>query len=409
MVLYRLLQGMFGAALVPLSQAILLDIYPIEQRGSAMAIWGVGVMVGPILGPTLGGYLTDAYNWRWVFYVNLPFGLLAFLGLSAFLPETLKNGKLRFDWIGFGVLSLGIAALQLMLDRGQQKDWFGSDEIIIEAVLACVGFYLFTVHMLTAEKPFIAPSIFADRNFLSGFLFMFVIGMVLLASSALLAPYLENLAGYPVLTAGLLMAPRGAGTMVAMMVAGRLSNRVDPRLVMLGGIGLIALSLWEMTGWTPDIDAWTLTRNSVIQGMGLGFVFIPLQVVAFGTLPAALRTDGTALISLVRNVGSAVGISVVSFLLTQNTQVMHAELSEHVTAFNRLFELPAIHQMWNLATVTGRAALDSEVTRQASIIAYVDDFKFMLLVTLASAPLLLMMRTARRTPAADAGHAAVLD
>jgi DHA2 family multidrug resistance protein len=366
-------------------------------------------MVGPILGPTLGGYLTDAYNWRWVFYVNLPFGLLAFLGLWAFLPETLKNSKLRFDWIGFGVLSLGIAALQLMLDRGQQKDWFGSNEIIIEAVLACVGFYLFVVHMLTAEKPFITPRIFADRNFLSGFLFMFVIGMVLLASSALLALYLENLAGYPVLTAGLLMAPRGIGTMAAMMIAGRISNRADPRLVMLGGIGLIALSLWEMTGWTPDVDAWTLTRNSVIQGMGLGFVFIPLQVVAFGTLPAALRTDGTALISLVRNVGSAVGISVVSFLLTQNTQAVHAELSEHVTAFNRLFELPVIRQMWNLATVTGRAALDSEVTRQASIIAYVDDFKFMLLVTLASAPLLLMMRTARRTPAADAGHAAVLD
>jgi DHA2 family multidrug resistance protein len=408
MVLYRLLQGMFGAALVPLSQAIMLDIYPIEQRGSAMAIWGVGVMVGPILGPTLGGYLTDAYNWRWVFYVNLPFGLLAFLGLWAFLPETMKNSKLRFDWIGFAVLSLGIAALQLMLDRGQQKDWFGSNEIVIEAVLACAGFYLFIVHMLTAEKPFITPRIFADRNFLSGFLFMFVIGMVLLASSALLAPYLENLAGYPVLTAGLLMAPRGVGTMVAMMVAGRLTNRVDPRLIMLGGIAFIALSLWEMTGWTPDVDAWTLTRNSVIQGMGLGFVFIPLQVVAFGTLPPALRTDGTALISLVRNIGSAVGISIVSFLLAQNTQAVHAELSEHVTAFNRLFELPAIRQVWNLATLTGRAALDSEVTRQASIIAYVDDFKFMLLVTLASAPLLMMMRTARRAPAADAGHA-VLD
>ena len=407
MVLYRLLQGMFGAALVPLSQAVMLDIYPPEQRGSAMAIWGMGVMVGPILGPTLGGYLTDAYNWRWVFYVNLPFGVLAFLGLLAFLPETTRNNGLKFDWIGFAVLSLGVGALQLMLDRGEQKDWFGSDEIIIEATLAAVGLYLFVAHMLTAEKPFINPRIFSDRNFLSGLLMMFVVGMILLASSALLAPYLQNLAGYPVFTAGLLMAPRGVGTMVAMLAAGRLANRLDGRAIMLVGIVLIALSLWDMTSWTPDVDTWTLTVNSVVQGLGLGFVFIPLQVIAFGTLPPFFRTDGTALFSLVRNVGSAIGISVTSFLLAQNTQTVHAELTEHVTAFNRLFDQPIVHRLWDLGTVAGRAALNQEVTRQASIIAYVDDFRLMFLVTLTAIPLLLLMRTpkATRNPA----EAAVLD
>jgi MFS transporter, DHA2 family, multidrug resistance protein len=407
MVIYRLLQGMFGAALVPLSQAVMLDIYPQEQRGSAMAIWGIGVMVGPILGPTLGGYLTDAYNWRWVFYVNLPFGVLAFLGLAAFLPETTRNPALKFDWIGFAVLSLGVGALQLMLDRGAQKDWFGSDEIITEATLACVGLYLFVAHMATAEKPFISARIFADRNFVSGLLMMFVVGMILLASSALLAPYLQNLAGYPVFTTGLLMAPRGVGTMVAMLVAGRIANRVDARLTMLLGIGLIALSLWDMVGWTPDVDAWTLTVISVIQGMGLGFVFIPLQVVAFASLPPASRTDGTALFSLVRNVGSAIGISVTSFLLAQNTQAVHAELTEHVTAFNRLFDQPIVHRLWDLATVTGRAALNQEVTRQASIIAYVDDFKLMLLITLLAIPLLLLMRPPRAVR--NAGGAAALD
>ena len=408
MVLYRLLQGMFGAALVPLSQAVMLDIYPAEQRGSAMAIWGVGVMVGPILGPTLGGYLTDVYDWRWVFYVNLPFGVLAFVGLSAFLPETTRNGALRFDWIGFAALSLGVGALQLMLDRGEQKDWFGSNEIVIEALLAGVGIYLFVVHMLTAEKPFISRRIFADRNFLSGFLMMFVVGMILLASSALLAPYLQNLAGYPVFTAGLLMAPRGVGTMIAMLVAGRIANRADPRLTMLFGIGLIALSLWDMMGWTPDVDVWTLTVNSAVQGLGLGFVFIPLQVVAFGTLPPFFRTDGAALISLVRNVGSAIGISVTAFLLARNTQTMHAELTEHVTPFNRLFDQPIVHRLWDLGTVAGRAALNQEVTRQASIIAYADDFKLMFLVTLTAIPLLLLMRAPKAKPG-GAGKPVAMD
>ena len=240
MVVFRLLQGVFGAALVPLSQATMLDIYPAEQRGSAMAIWGMGVMVGPILGPTLGGYLTDAYNWRWVFYVNLPFGIAAVAGLALFLKDTERNASLRFDWLGFAVLSLGIGALQLMLDRGEQKDWFSSPEIVVETVLAGLGIYLFIVHLFTAKKPFIPPRIFNDRNFLSGLLLMFAIGMILLASSALLAPYLQTLGGYPVATAGLLMAPRGVDTMIAMLIAGRLSSRVDPRLNMHAGNQMLA-------------------------------------------------------------------------------------------------------------------------------------------------------------------------
>ena len=315
-VLFRTLQGVFGAALVPLSQATILDIFPPAQRGQAMAIWVMGVIVGPILGPTLGGYLTDFYNWRWVFYINLPFGILAIAGLWIFMKDPDREAVQHFDFIGFAVLSLGLGALQLMLDRGEFKDWFGSTEIIVYAVLCGLGFYLFLVHMLTADAPLIPPRIFRDMNFVAGLLMIFLVGMLILAIAALLAPYLQTLSGRSVVNTGLLLAPRGAGTMIGVILAGRLANRIDPRWMMLAGILLIAATLWEMTGWTPDIDAWSLSRNSMIQGFGLGIVFTPLQVVAFATLPAEMRTDGTSLFSLLRNVGLAIGVSVTSVVLT---------------------------------------------------------------------------------------------
>jgi DHA2 family multidrug resistance protein len=404
MVVFRLLQGMFGAALVPLSQVTMLDLYPIEQRGNAMAIWGMGVMVGPILGPTLGGYLTDIYNWRWVFYINLPFGIVAAAGLWLFMQDTGRNSRLQFDWTGFAVLSLGIGALQLMLDRGEQLDWFGSTEIMIEAVLAGLGTYLFIVHMLTADKPFIPPALFRDANFVSGILVMLAMGMVLLASSALLAPYLQNLSGYSVSQAGLLMVPRGVGTMIAMLIAGRSVNRIDPRLLILAGVVMLAGTMWEMAGWTPNVSAWSLTVTTLIQGVGLGFVFIPLNVISFGTLPPELRTDGTAMFSLMRNVGGAIGISITSFLLAQNTQIIHARIAEQVTPFNRMLQSGGAYLFWNMTKPQGLAALNTEITRQAQIMAYANDFMLMFLVSLTVALLLLFMRRPKmRTMPAEHG------
>jgi len=430
MVLFRLLQGVFGAALVPLSQATMLDIYPPEQRGSAMAVWGMGVMVGPILGPTLGGYLTELYNWRWVFYVNLPFGVIATAGMVIFLPKGRVQSELKFDWTGFAVLALGVGALQLMLDRGETKDWFGSAEVITEAVLACVGLYLFVVHMVLAEKPFLPVTIFKDRNFAASLVVMFSVGMVLLATSALLAPWLQNLGGYPVEAAGLLMAPRGLGTMAAMLVAGRLSNRVDPRLLIALGIVLLSFTLWQQTGWTPAVSQWDLVTNTVIQGAGLGFVFIPLQVIAFATVPAQFRGDGTALLALFRNVGSAIGVSLTSTLLARNLQVAHANLSESVTPFNRALQvgrfvqpiLNPVHPLLNgqvvvpggimpmgqmLNPLTAPAQfLDSIINQQALAIAYLDDFKFLLLTTLPTLLLLLLMRRPAKV-VIEPGHAAM--
>ena len=407
MVVFRLLQGAFGAALVPLSQSTMLDIYPPEQRGSAMAIWGMGVMVGPILGPTLGGYLTENLNWRWVFYVNLPFGILALLGLMFFLPKGESQSGRRFDWFGFGVLALGVGALQIMLDRGELLNWFGSTEIIVESVLAGLGLYLFLVHMATAERPFIPPRIFRDRNFAAGLGIMFAVGVILFATSALLAPYLQTLGNYPVFTAGLAMAPRGLGTMAAMFVAGRLASRFDPRKVMAIGVLILSWTLWEMTGWTPDVSMRTLVTATILQGVGLGFVFIPLNLVAFATLDPAMRTDGTSLISLLRNLGSAIGISAMSAMLTRNTQIVHSDLAMHVSPLNRVFDMPAIHRWWDPSTIPGAALLNQEITRQASIIAYADDFWLLMVLALSMLVLLPLMKRPPKAAAPDPAHAAM--
>lgn len=411
MVVFRLLQGVFGAALVPLSQAVMLDIYPPEQRGSAMAIWGVGVMIGPILGPTLGGWLTEQYNWRWVFFVNLPFGILAVAGMLAFLPKAPVNAGLKFDWTGFAVLAFGIGALQMMLDRGQDKDWFGSGEIIAEAVLAGLGTYLFVVHLLLAPKPFIPAGLFRDRNFTASLVVMFAVGVVLLATSALLAPWLQTLEGYPVETAGFVMAPRGIGTMAAMLIAGRLSSRMDPRWIMIFGVLLLVWTLDQAAGWVPGLSDTKLILTLMVQGASLGFVFIPLNVVAFATLPPQWRTDATSLLSLFRNVGSAIGVSVTSFVLAHNVQQLHAEFGAYVTPFNRALQTGgAVTRLLNPMTGAGARLLDGMVNNQAQIVAYIDDYKLMMWTTLPTIILLLIMRkpgTPNRAQKTEAAHVAM--
>ena len=397
MVIFRVLQGMFGAALVPLSQSTMMDIYPSEKRGQAMAIWGMGVMIGPILGPTLGGYLTNVFNWRYVFYINLPFGVLAVAGLMIFMPRSHPNFNMRFDWIGFAVLSLGIGGIQMMLDRGQNQDWFTSPEVIAEAVLGGLGLYLFAVHMVTGKKPFIPPAMFKDRNFTTGALVMFAAGTVLVSSSSLMAPWLQTLANYPVETAGLIMGPRGIGTMVAMLTGGRLVALIDPRKVMASGVLMLIWSIWEMTAWTPDISQTRIVLTIMIQGAGLGLLFIPLQVLAFATLPAQFRTDGASLFSLFRNLGAAIGVSVTSSVLVHNTQALHEEIGGAVNPFNRalLHSGGAVARLWDPATQHGAAMLDRVIHQQAQIIAYADDYKMMIFTTAPILLLLLLMRRSR--------------
>ena len=394
MVVFRILQGVCGAALAPLSQATMLDIYTFEQRAQAMAIFGVGIMVGPIMGPTLGGYLTDAFDWRWVFYVNLPFGIVATVGLVLFMPATPVRAELRFDWTGFAVLALGVGALQMLLDRGQTVDWFSAQEIVIEAVLAGLCLYLFVVHMCLADKPFIPIAVFQDRNFAAAAAMMFCTGMIMMASSALLAPFLQNLAGYPVSTAGAAMAPRGVGTMVAMLIAGRIGGRhFDQRKLMAFGLLLLGWTLYSMSEWTPDMSERQMVTVLVIQGFAMGFIFNPMTVVAFATLPPQYRGDAAALQNLSRNIGAAIGVSITSFTLTRSTQISHADMAAGITPFNRTLQHhDAVTQLLNPASVPGAELLDAMITRQAQIIAFSNDYLMMSFIIVPPLILLLFMR-----------------
>jgi DHA2 family multidrug resistance protein len=403
-VLFRILQGAFGAALVPLSQSVLMGINPKERQGSAMALFGMAVMVGPVLGPVLGGWLTENYSWRWCFYINLPIGVVAFLGMTVFLPDSERKPGEKLDWFGFGTLSIAIAAMQVLLDRGEQKDWFGSGEIWIEAIVAASAFYLFLVHTFTTNAPFVRPALFRDRNFLAGTLFIAIVGLTYYASLALQPPYLQNLMNYPVVTAGIVLGPRGVGTMLAMVVVGRLIGRLDTRVLLGVGLGLTAWAFYAMTGWTPDVSQREIVIVGLVQGIGLGFLFVPLTTVSLATLPPEQRTEGSGLFNLARNIGASVGISVVNALLTSNAQVNHAEIAAHVAAVNRAFEQPTVTQFLNPVTAAGRAALDALITQQAQIIAYIDDYKLLMIATLAVVPLLIVFKKSKDR---GGGHAAV--
>jgi MFS transporter, DHA2 family, multidrug resistance protein len=390
-VLARLAQGLSGAALIPMSQATLLDINPPERHGRAMTVWVMGVTIGPILGPALGGWLTEQYSWRWVFYINVPFGILSFLGVLTFMKETVKRAA-RFDFFGFASLALAVGSLQLMLDRGQSNDWFSNVETWIEAGICAVSTYLFAIHVLTTRKaPFISPALFKDRNFLTGNLFIFLIGVVLFATLALLPPLLQNLLGYPVVLTGLVTAPRGIGTLIAMIIVGRLGTRVDGRYVMATGLTLTAVSLWWMTNFYLQMDSNEVVWSGLLQGIGTGCVFAPLSTIAFSTLTPHLRNEGAAFFSLMRNLGSSVGISAVTTLLVRNTQIMHSRLAEHVTPFSDgLTSLSAGTQ-----TAEQLAQLNALVTRQAAMIAYNNDFKLMLILTVVAIPLVALLRAPR--------------
>jgi DHA2 family multidrug resistance protein len=391
MVLFRLLQGVFGAALVPLSQAVMLDSYALHERAKAMSIWGMGVMMGPIMGPSLGAWLTETYSWHWVFFVNLPFGLFTVLGLLVFMDETKKDLGLRFDWFGFAALAVGIGSLQLALDRGEQLGWTESNEIIAEFIISIAGFYYFFAHSLTTSKPFIQFAVFKDKNFVGGCVFMAVMGLVLFSTMALSSPYLQNVIGYPIITAGLLLASRGCGTFVAMMLVGRLMRYIEARTLIISGLSITCLSLFYMTGWTDQTGVTEIVTISIFQGFGFGLVFVPLSTVAFLTLPNHLRTDGTSMLTLMRNVASSIGISIVIAQLTEGSRHVYAVLSQHVNPFNHAMQMPDVRSMIDMSTDKGRAMMDVMVNLQAQIIAFSHDYQMVMLFTLCAIPLTIMI------------------
>ena len=393
MILFRVVQGVFGAFLLPLSQSIMLDSWPRARHGQAMALWGMGIMLGPVMGPLIGGWLTENFDWRWVFFINLPVGLVAFFLSLATLTEKAKRIR-RFDLFGFALLAVGVGALQLMLDRGDRLDWFESPEILFEAGLAISALWAFAVHTATARDPIFELAFFRDRNFLVSMVFMFLLGIMLFSSMALLPPMLQTLYGYPVLTAGIVVAPRGVGTLIAMGLGGYLAGRIDPRHLVATGIVLTAWSLYMMTGFSLEMDAMPVVVSGFVQGIAFGLMMVPLNLIAFATLDPDKRTDASSLYSLVRNVGSSIGISIVTFLLARNLQTSHADMAAHVTPFSLPVD-PTIARQFGAVGDTALAMLDAEANRQALMIAYLDDFQLQFWGALAMLPLVLLLRKPR--------------
>ncbi|MES2086106.1 MAG: DHA2 family efflux MFS transporter permease subunit [Pseudomonadota bacterium] len=391
LVIFRLLQGVFGAALMPLSQAVLLDINPPEKHGQAMAIFGAGVILGPILGPAVGGYLTEYFSWRWCFYINLPIGILSLAGVWLFISSDRPGAVKPFDFLGFGMLTLFIGSFQLMLDRGPGEDWFLSREVWAEAILAAIGLWVFAIHTMTADHPFLDRNLLRDRNFVVASIFGFFVGILLYSAMALLPPLMQVLLGYPVLTAGIVSMPRGIGSFLGMLVVGRLIGRMDTRLLLLSGLVLSAIAFWQMSHFDLSMASGPLVVSGILQGFGIGMIFVPLSTLAFATMSPALRAEGTAVNTLVRNLGSSVGISIMQALVVANTQGMHESLAANIVTSDPVIRdgLPAIFDPQSLA---GLMALNAEITRQATMVAYIDSFKLMLIITLVCMPMLLLLR-----------------
>jgi DHA2 family multidrug resistance protein len=390
MVFARIVQGMFGAFIMPMTQSFLYDMNSKAGQVRAMTIWGMGIMLSPIAGPIVGGYLTESYNWRWVFFINVPIGIVTAFGITAQMPEFPSVRRL-FDRTGFIILLVALGSLQLMLDRGTQEDWFNSPEILIEAGLSLGGFWMLIHHLRYSAAPIIPMALFKDRNFVMSLLLVFLIGAILTAGSTLLAPMLQSLFNYPVLTAGLVIVPRGLGMLVSMVAAGRLTRIMDARIILLAGMVLTATSLWMMTGFSVNMGQDLILWSGLLQGAGMGLVSMPMNLMSVLSLSPAMRTEGTSLFALCRSIGGSVAIAVTSALLTFYIQINHAELGAEL---KMPFLTRGVVEGMGARGTTMLAYANAEVTRQATMIAYINDYWLMMWITILLMPLVLLMRTA---------------
>jgi len=389
--LWRAIQGIFGAALLPIAMSWLLSLYPREDFSIAMAWWGVGMMFGPVFGPTIGGYVAEYHNWRWAFFLNVPVGVLAFFTVAFLVPETARRPPRKFNYFGFVTLGIAIAALQFILDRGQRLDWFASWTIVVVSLVGFSAFWLFVVNSLASSTPFIDPAIFRDRNYLGGTVLRTLFGVLLFGSLILLPPFVQEIGGYTVMDSGLILAPRGAGTMMASFFTGYFIKTVDPRKVIGLAMAVIAITMWEISTFTQDIDRTTLIINNFIQGLAFGTFMVPLNSVAFTTMPAEQRDAGTAFYSLLNNIGRGFGVALFSTYLAYAHQRFQAGLTEHVSPVTETLRHVPLPLPWSLTDPVGIAALERAVGQQAKLLAYIADFQLLAILIAACIPILFVM------------------
>ena len=392
---WRALQGMFSAPVVPISQALMLDSYPREKHGQAVSIWGTGVMFAPVMGPVIGGWLTDEYSWRWVFYVSMPFTVLGIAGALAFIRETPLNLERKFDWFGFVAIGLTLGGLQFLLDRGEIEGWFESDTILLIATVVVLSFYLFIVHSSTTDNPFISPGIFRDRNLVLGLIFMFLLGVLVLSMNVIMPLFLQNVRGYPILTAAMVMMPRGLGSLVGLVLAGRLSGKIDPRMQIAAGFLCTAYSAWLFSTFTSDVGLWPFIFAAFFNGVGIGMIFVPLTAVSFWTLPGHLRTEASTLTSLFRNYGSGIGVSIVVSVLSRSQSTTHAHLAERVSPYSEAMRAPLLPDQWDIFSPSGLALLEGEISRQALAIGFLNDFHLIMVGALICVPSVFLLSRPR--------------
>jgi DHA2 family multidrug resistance protein len=393
-VLFRLLQGLFGASLVPLSQAIMVDTYPPHERGKALAIWGMGVMVAPILGPTVGGWLTETVNWRWNFYINVPIGALSLLLALRYVPDTPVKER-RMDWWGLVFLAAFIAGLQYMLDRGQQEDWLYAGSIRGALGVMIAGLVLFIWHGATAkEHPLFSLRIFGDRNFTAATFVGAAMGLSLYGGMLLQPLLFEGLLQFPTFDTGLAMMPRGLGSLASMLLVGRMLGRFGAKPLIFFGIAVSLTGAWMMTGLNLDVSGRTTLVPLLLQGFGIGFVFIPLSAVAFATLPKSLATEAAGVYNLIRSIGSSIGISIVSVYMTRSAQASWADMRQYLDPYRTSVQqyLDPLHLK---AQGTGLALLAQQVAQQAQMLGLVHAFWLIVASFVAMIPLVLLLRPAK--------------
>lgn len=401
MVTLRFVQGVFGAALTPLSMSTLLSAFRREDHGLALGWWGVGIMIAPVLGPTLGAVIAENFTWRGVFFFNVPLGIFACAVVSAYVPETEDREVPIFSYSGFLMIAFSIGSLQYILDQGQQLDWFDAGEIVIAAIIAGMAFYGFILNMLFARTPFLNPRVLMDRNFCAGLFLKVLLSIILVSIVALLPPFLVDLWNYPIITTGLVMAPRGVAIIIFVIVVGYLHKRIDPRPLLAFGMVVTAFSTWLMAEYVGNITAWDVVVVNFIQGIGWSFLFVPLTAATFSTLNPRHLDVAAGLYGLIGSLGKSVGVSILIGFLVRNTQANRADLVNHVSPFNEAVLHTPLPELWNLDAVGTLATLNAEITRQASLMAYANDFRLLTFITLACVPLVFLMRQPKELEKTD--------